>query len=82
MKTGKYEMSPMQSIAYGFIREIQGIKQANKQSPDFALASEIENSFKVELKEALNGLVRDGILDWKRTVNGMPMFGIKLKEKP
>ena len=39
--------------------------------------TEISNSIMVELKEAINTLALSGVLEWHKTVNGVPMFGIK-----
>ena len=38
---------------------------------------EIMNALAVEVKEALNRLVNDNLLEWHQNVNGVRMFGIK-----
>lgn len=71
------ELNPMEQMAIDAIEEIQSMKRDGDKAPDFATLIEIENSFRVELKEAINSLVRKGRLEWHKTVNGIPMFGVK-----
>lgn len=70
-------MTPMQQIAYDTICEIQDIKREAGRSPNLAFMSEITNSVMIELKAALNDLSQQEVIEWSKTVNGMPMFGIK-----
>lgn len=70
-------MTPIQQIAYDAIKEIQEIKRSAGTYPDRASIVEISNSIMIELKEAINQLARAGVLEWHKTVNGIPMFGVK-----
>lgn len=70
-------MTPYQQIAYDAIAEIQQAKRDAGTFPDRASMAEISNSIMVELKEAINALALAGVLEWHKTVNGIPMFGIK-----
>lgn len=70
-------MTPLQQMAYDAIAEIQQAKRDAGSFPDRASMTEISNSIMVELKEAINTLALSGLLEWHKTVNGVPMFGIK-----
>ena len=70
-------MTAIQQIAYDTIQEIQQAKRDAGKFPDRASMTEISNSIMVELKEAINTLALSGVLEWHKTVNGVPMFGIK-----
>lgn len=71
------ELTNIEQLLLDIIDEIQSMKRDGRKLPDFATMIEIENSFRVELKEALNSLCRKGRLEWHKNVNGIPMFGIK-----
>lgn len=71
------ELTPIEQIILDTIDEIQSMKRDGGKAPDYATLIEIENSFRVELKEAINSLVRKGRVEWHKNVNGIPMFGIK-----
>ena len=71
------ELNPMEQMAIDAIEEIQSMKHDSGKAPDFATMIEVENSFRVELKEAINSLVRKGCIEWHKTVNGVLMFGVK-----
>ena len=70
-------MTPIQQIAYDTIHEIQQAKIDAGVQPDRASMTEISNSIMIELKEAINQLALAGKLEWHKTVNGVPMFGVK-----
>lgn len=53
------------------------MNRAAKKSPDFATMPEIMNSLAVEVKESINRLVNDNLLEWHQNINGVRMFGIK-----
>lgn len=74
-------MTPLQQMAYDAIAEIQQAKRDAGAFPDRASMTEISNSIMVELKEAINTLALSGLLEWHKTVNGVPMFGIKEQKK-
>ena len=67
----------MEQMTLDAIEEIQSMKRDVGKAPDFATLIEVENSFRVELKEAINSLVRKGRIEWHKTVNGVLMFGVK-----
>lgn len=71
------DMTPLQRIAYDAIKEIQEVKRSTGTDPDRVSIVEIKNSIMIELKEAINQLAREGVLEWHKTVNGIPMFGVK-----
>lgn len=71
------ELTPIEQMALEIIDEIQSMKHHGGKAPDYATLIEIENSFRVELKEAINSLVRKGRVEWNKNVNGIPLFGIK-----
>ena len=71
------ELTPTEQMTLDAIEEIQSMKRDSGKTPDFATMIEVENSFKVELKEAINSLVRKGRIEWHKTVNGVLMFGVK-----
>lgn len=70
-------LTPMERIVLQTIEDIQDIKRGNMQHPDLAKQEEIYNSLKVEALEALRSLYRRGLITFNKTVNGIPMFGIK-----
>lgn len=70
-------LNPMEQMAIDAIEEIQSMKRDGGKAPDFATMIEVENSFRVELKEAINSLVRKGRIEWHKNVNGVLMFGVK-----
>lgn len=71
------ELTPTEQMTLDAISEIQSFKREGGKSPDFATLIEIENSFRIEIKEAINSLYRKGRVEWHRNVNGVPMFGVK-----
>lgn len=70
-------MTTIEQMTFDTIGEIQSMKRDGGKSPDFATMREVENSFRVEIKEAINQLVRAGLVEWHKDVNGNPMFGVK-----
>lgn len=71
------ELTQVEQMTLDTISEIQSIKRDGGKASDFATLIEIENSFKIEIKEAINSLYRKGRVEWHKTVNGIPMFGVK-----
>lgn len=69
-------MTHLENLVYETIFEIQSIKRGNSQFPDLALKTEIYNSIKIEILEALRSLYRRHIISFSRNVNGIEMFGI------
>lgn len=67
------ELTPLEQQTLDSIKEIQAIKQEGKVIPDMATLLEIENSFRIEIKEAINSLYRKGLIVWHKNVNGIPM---------
>lgn len=64
-------------IARETVEAIQNEKREWGVYPDYASMTEIRNTVIRNLKEALNGLSLKGELKWYKTVNGIPMFGIR-----
>ncbi len=81
MTMGECELPEYEQIALNAIKEIQELKKSNQQFPDFANKTEIYNSIKVEIMEALRSLYRKGLIEFHRNVNGIEMFGLKENEK-
>lgn len=82
------ELTIDEQRAYEAVAEIQDIKRAGGQMPDYAILHEVYNQLRPELPagfesailRALRTLYRRGLIEYHRTVNGTPMFGIiKLK---
>lgn len=71
------ELAPIQQIAYDAVSEIQDMKRVGGKSPDFATIDEVVNYMREELLEALRVLYRQGKIEFHKTVNGVPMFGVK-----
>lgn len=71
------ELTPIQQIAYDAVAEIQDMKRVGGKSPDFATIDEIVNYMREELLEALRVLYRNKMVEFHKTVNGVPMFGVK-----
>lgn len=66
---------PWEDIALSMVREIVEAKEGTV--PTVARFSEIMNSAKVEMLEALRRLYRKGLISYHDSVNGVPMFGIR-----
>lgn len=73
----KSNLTPLQSIVYDVVDEIQGIKRDNKQDPNYATIDEVMNSLKQEVLQQLREMYKGGLITFQRTVNGVAMFGIK-----
>lgn len=71
--------------AYEAIREIQEIKADNGKGPCYAILFEVYNQlrhelpagFETQILQALRTLYRRGLIEFRQTLNGIPMFGIK-----
>lgn len=59
------------------IAEIQDMKRAAGKNPDMATMDEVMNGVRVEVLESLRSLCREHRLEYRKTVNGIVMFGIK-----
>lgn len=78
------ELTDNERNAYEAVAEIQDIKRAGGQMPDYAILHEVYNQLRPELPagfesailRALRTLYRRGLIEYHRTVNGTPMFGI------
>lgn len=70
-------MTPFEEKIMEAVAEIVDVKRSTKRFPASASITEIMNSLKVEVKEALNGLYRQGKITWYENVNGIKMFSIK-----
>lgn len=73
-------MTQFEQMVYDTVRDIQEIKRGNRQFPDYALTTEIQNSINVDILEALRTLYRNGYIKHHKTVNKADMFGIKQKK--
>lgn len=51
------------------IRELTDEKKSRHIVPSAALYSEISTALHKEVQEELNAMVKDGILEWTRTLN-------------
>ncbi len=71
------QLTPLEQIVLDTIEEIQSIKRDRGVAPRFATMLEVSNSFNVDLKEAINSLIRKDRLEWHENINGVPLFGIK-----
>lgn len=69
-------LTPIQQAIFDAVGEVQSYKRENKTIPDFAFMSEIENSIKSELKDAIRELIRCKKLEWHYDLNKQPMFGL------
>lgn len=70
-------MTQLERMIFNAVSERQQMNRAAKKSPDFATMPEIMNSLAVEVKESINRLVNDNLLEWHQNINGVRMFGIK-----
>lgn len=71
----KCDDDPWEGIALSMVREIVEAREGTV--PAVAKFSEIMNSAKVEMLEALRRLYRKGLVTYHENVNGIRMFGIK-----
>ncbi|MBD5367223.1 MAG: hypothetical protein HDR82_09560 [Bacteroides sp.] len=79
------QLTDIERLVYDAISEIQDIKRAGGQSPDYAMHFEINNflrpelppGFETSILKALRLLCRRRLIDFHHTVNGLIMFGIK-----
>lgn len=71
------ELTPIQQIAYDAVAEIQDMKRDGGKAPDYATINEVVNYMREELLEALRGLYKQGVIEFHKNINGIPMFGIK-----
>lgn len=82
------ELTATERLVYDAVDEIQSIKRDNGRSPDFAMLHEVYNflrpemggGFEGEALGALRTLHRRGLIEYRVTVNKIPMFGIKTRE--
>lgn len=63
------------------IAERQGMKRDDRVAPDYATLPEIHNAFHVMILEALRSLCRSGAVEYRQSVNGVLMFGIKQRQE-
>lgn len=71
------ELTPIQKIALESVAEIQDMKRAGGLAPDYVTIEEISKYLREELLEALRTLYRQKMVEFHKTVNGVPMFGLK-----
>lgn len=70
-------MTQLERMIFNAVSERQQMNRTARRSPDFATMPEIMNALAVEVKESLNRLVNDNLLEWHQNINGVRMFGIK-----
>ena len=79
------ELTTNEQHAYEAVAYIQGVKREYGREPHYAMLHEVYNQLRPELPsgfesailQALRTLYRRGLIEHHRTVNGMPMFGVK-----
>lgn len=70
-------MTQLERLIYDAITERQQMNEETGKSPTYVTMPEVINALAVEIREALNRLVTENLLEWHQTVNGVRMFGIK-----
>ena len=70
-------MTPIEQVTYDALKEVHQFRKDAGKEPSFATMDEIINSLKTEILEALRRLYREGKVEFHKTVNGIPMFGVK-----
>lgn len=78
-------LTDSENAAYGAVKEIQEMKHDSGLQPDYAmlyevynfLRPELPNGFEQSILESLRMLYRRGLIVFHKSVNGIPMFGVK-----
>ena len=70
-------MTPIEQVTYDALKEVQQFHEDAGKAPSFATMDEILNSLKAEILEAMRSLYKQGKVEFHKTVNGIPMFGVK-----
>ena len=70
-------MTPIEQVTIDALKEVQQFRKDAGKALTFATMDEIINSLKTEVLEALRRLYREGKVEFHKTVNGIPMFGVK-----
>lgn len=77
---GMTDLTPMESIAFELIDEIQTRHREESAAPDYATMREVTDMMEDEMRSALRNLYRRGLIEYHATVNGMPMFSLTTNE--
>lgn len=70
-------MTPLETIALDTISEIERFKKESGTEPALSTIDEMLISLKPELLEAVRSLYKQNRVIFRKTINGIPMFGIK-----
>ena len=70
-------MTPSEQVTIEALSEVQQFRKDAGKEPAFATMDEILNSLRAEILESLSKLYREGKVEFHKTVNGVPMFGVK-----
>lgn len=70
-------MTPIEQVTFDALSEVQQFHKDAGKEPSFATMDEIINSLRTEVLEALRSLYKQGKVEFHKTVNGIPMFGVK-----
>ena len=70
-------MTPIEQVTIEALSEVQQLRKDAGKEPSFATMDDIITSLKSEILEALRNLYREGKVEFHKTVNGVPMFGVK-----
>lgn len=74
------DLTPMESIAFELIDEIQTRHREESAAPDYATMREVTDMLEGEMRCALRNLYRRGLIEYHSTINGMPMFSLTHNE--
>lgn len=70
-------MTPIEQVTLDALAEVQRFRKDAGKEPSFATMDEIINSLRTEILESLRKLYCEGKVEFHKTVNGIPMFGVK-----
>lgn len=70
-----------EAVALSLLSEAVEVRKALGRFPESAPFTELMNSAKVEILEALRRLYRKDKVTYHETVNGIPMFGVREEDE-
>lgn len=70
-------MTPIEQVTIDALSEVQQFHKDIGKEPSLATLDEMLIALKPEMTEALRTLYREGKIVFRKTVNGIPMFGVK-----